>query len=253
MPIEYTRSGDLALIALTRQDALNAMNRAMYRELNAAVQRFLDDGDAKVAILHSTNDRAFCAGVDVRDIHRAMHEEKQSIEDLKPQFSLFFEEPAVLSKPMIAAIHGHCVGEGLVMSMFCDLRIASADAIFSLPEAKIGVPAINGTARAVQLIGHGAAMELLLTGEARDAAWATSVGLVNEVVARRDLLERARVLGQAIAGMDQTACGIIRQAAENVLEQSFHDAVAAGTASRDGMQTTAMIDRQRRFLEKHKK
>ena len=249
MSVHYIRNDAVAHIRLARGDSLNAMDRAMYRDTNAAFRKFQDDPEARVAILSSSNEEAFCAGVDIKDVHRALTIEKLGMEELKEQFSLFFEAPGAVAKPVIGAIHGHCTGEGLVMTLFCDLRLASEDATFSLPEATIGVPSINGTIRAVQLIGYAAAMELVLTGQTRDAHWAARVGLVNAVVARDRLLGRAMELAESIAGNDAASIAIMHHIGQRALEESFTELVDLGSRLRDRMQTDAMIDRQGRFVD----
>ena len=138
------------------------------------------------------------------------------------------------------------------MSLFCDLRIASPDARFSLPEAKIGVPSVNGTIRAVQLIGHAQAMELLLTGDARDAGWALNAGLVNAVVDKDDLMAHARDLANAIASNDATSIAIMRQIGEAAMEQPFEALLAQGLATRESLSDANMVERQSQFINKKK-
>jgi enoyl-CoA hydratase/carnithine racemase len=226
------------------------MDRQMYRKVNEAFHRLNSDDDAAVAIFSSDCEKAFCAGVDIKDVHHAVTKEGVGLENLRGQFDIFFEVPGALKKPVIAAINGHCVGEGMVMTLFCDIRIAAEDAQFSLPEAKIGVPSINGTIRAVQLAGHGAAMELVLTGEARDAAWALNAGLVNAVVPAGELMVKAEVLATSIAGNDALACQIMREIGDRALDEKFADALEFGMTLRDKMPPDAMIDRQEKFVQR---
>ena len=252
MFVSYHCQDGIAEITLNRPESLNALNRPMYHEINEAFRRFLADDDAVVAIFCSACELAFCAGVDIKDINQAMTVEGLTLADLADDLSIFFEEPGQLSKPVIAAINGHCAGEGLVMGLFCDLRIASPDARFSLPEAKIGVPSINGTIRAVQLIGHAQAMELLLTGDARDAGWALNAGLVNAVVDKDDLMAHARDLANAIASNDATSIAIMRQIGEAAMEQPFEALLALGLATRESLSDANMVERQGQFIKKKK-
>jgi E-phenylitaconyl-CoA hydratase len=252
MTVTYHCQDGIAEITLNRPESLNALNRPMYHEINEAFQRFLADDDAAVAIFCSACERAFCAGVDIKDINQAMTVEGLTLADLADDLTIFFEEPGQLSKPVIAAINGHCAGEGLVMSLFCDLRIASPDARFSLPEAKIGVPSVNGTIRAVQLIGHAQAMELLLTGDARDAGWALNAGLVNAVVDKDDLMAHARDLANGIASNDATSIAIMRQIGEAAMEQPFEALLAQGLATRESLSDANMVERQSQFINKKK-
>ena len=145
------------------------------------------------------------------------------------------------------------VGEGMVMTLFCDIRIAADDASFSLPEAKIGVPSINGTIRAVKVAGHGAAMELLMTGEARDAAWAQTAGFVNTVVPRDQLMDAAQRMARSIAANDQTAILIMRYLGERALEDRFSDLVEQGLELRSSIETVDMVDRQAEFVGRSNK
>ncbi len=252
MTATYERKGPVAYITLARSDAMNAMDRRMYKAVNEAFYKLNEDKEAKVAILSSSNPDAFCAGVDIRDIHKAMTEEGLSLDDLAGQCSIFFEEPGHLYKPVIAAINGHCVGEGMVMTLFCDIRIAAYDARFCLPEARIGVPSINGTIRAVQVASHGAAMELLLTGEPRDADWARMAGFVNTVVPNDELMATAERMAKAIADNGEEAIRIMRQLGEKALEEKFADLVKHGLRLRRKMKTKDMIDRQAAFVNKNR-
>ena len=252
MTVTYERSGEIARITLARGGARNAMNRGMYAATNAAFRRFHEDSEANVAIFSSNDADAFCAGVDLKDVHHALTVEGLTLADLAPQYSIFFEEPGALRKPVIAAINGHCVGEGLVMAMFCDIRVAADDALFSLPEAKVGVPAINGTIRAVQIAGHGAAMELLLTGESRDASWAKTAGLVNTVVPACDLSDTVERLAEAIAGNSAAAIRIMRELGERALEESFVDLVSYGLELRSELESVDMVKRQAEFVARSK-
>jgi len=252
MTVTYERKGPIAHITLARADAMNAMDRGMYKAVNEAFMQLNEDDEAKVAIFSSSNPDAFCAGVDIKDIHKAMTEEKLTMEDLASECDIFFEQPGHLYKPVIAAINGYCVGEGMVMTLFCDIRIASFDATFCLPEAKIGVPSINGTIRAVQLANHGAAMELLLTGETRDADWARMAGFVNTIVPNDELLATAERMAKAIADNGEAAIRIMRDLGEKALEDKFADLVEHGLKLRTNMQSGDMVDRQAAFVNKNK-
>ncbi|MDH3440879.1 MAG: enoyl-CoA hydratase/isomerase family protein, partial [Gammaproteobacteria bacterium] len=233
MTVTYKRKGAVAYITLARADAMNAMSRDMYKAVNEAFMQLNEDDEAKVAIFSSSNPDAFCAGVDINDIHKALTEEGLSLDDVAKQCNIFFEEPGHLHKPVIAAINGHCVGEGMVMTLFCDIRIAAYDASFCLPEAKIGVPSINGTIRAVQVANHGAALELLLTGEPRDADWARMAGFVNTVVPNDELMPTAERMAKNIADNGEEAIRIMRQLGEKALEENFADLVEEGRKLRD--------------------
>ena len=100
MSVTYSCESGIAEICLNRPESLNALNRDMYRQINEAFHRFLADDDAGVAIFCSSCDRAFCAGVDIKDINHAMTVEGLTLTDLADDLSIFFEEPGQLSKPV---------------------------------------------------------------------------------------------------------------------------------------------------------
>ena len=253
MTVTYKRKGPIAHITLARPDAMNAMSRDMYKAVKEAFMQLNEDDEAKVAIFSSNNPDAFCAGVDIKDIHKALTDEGLSLDDVASQCNIFFEEPGHLYKPVIAAINGHCVGEGMVMTLFCDIRIAAYDASFCLPEAKIGVPSINGTIRSVQVANHGAAMELLLTGEPRDAEWAKSAGFVNTVVPNDELMPTAERMAQNIADNGEEAIRIMRKLGEMALDEKFADLVEYGVKLRNKMKSEDMTARQAAFVNRDKK
>ena len=136
------------------------------------------------------------------------------------------------------------------MTLFCDIRIAAEDAMFSLPEAKIGVPSINGTIRAVQIANHGAVMELLMTGEPRDAEWARSAGFVNTVVPNDELMATAERMARNIADNGAEAISIMRTIGEKALDEKFAHLVEEGRKLRNNMQTGDMADRQAKFVNR---
>ena len=252
MTVTYERKGDIAWITLARPDSLNAMSREMYKAVSEAFMQLNEDDEAKVGIFCSSNPDAFSAGVDIKDIHKALTEEGLTLDDVAAQCNIFFEEPGHLNKPVIAAINGHCVGEGMVMTLFCDIRIASEDAKFCLPEAKVGVPSINGTIRAVQVANHGAVMELLLTGEPRDAEWARNAGFINTIVPKDELMATAERMAKNIADNGEEAIRIMRTLGEMALDEKFADLVEKGRELRNSMKTDDMVGRQAAFVNRDK-
>ena len=136
------------------------------------------------------------------------------------------------------------------MTLFCDIRIAAEDATFCLPEAKIGVPSINGTIRAAQVANHGAVRELLLTGEPRDAEWAKSAGFINTIVPNGELMATAERMAMNIAENGEEAIQIMRKVGEMVLEEKFADLVEEGRKLRNAMKTGDMVGRKAAFVNR---
>ncbi|MEM7116658.1 MAG: enoyl-CoA hydratase/isomerase family protein [Chloroflexota bacterium] len=228
--VHYSEGDGVAVIRLNRPEKANALNRQMCQELNAAVARFLANDGMKVAVYCAAG-RNFSAGVDVFDVKVAVEEDGMT--KAASQFRIDFEERDFCEKPIIAAIQGQCCGAGFTTALACDLRIASEGAVFLLPEVKLGIASVHGNLRLVQLVGVTRALELLLTGDKRDANWAEKVGIVNEIVAADKVEARALEYAHKIAKMPAGAVLATRKVAFTSQFESFDDTVAAGVALRN--------------------
>ncbi len=213
-PIKVSQHGPVTVIQLTRWQARNAINGETALALREAWQAFEANEQACVGIL-TGGDQVFCAGADLYTI------ESLAPETMGPNGPLGLTR-LVGNKPMIAAIAGYCVAGGLELACWCDLRIADETAILGCFERRFGVPLIDGgTQRLPQIIGLGRALELILTGRPVLAHEALSIGLVNEVVAAGQSLQRALELGQIIASWPQTCLRNDRQAVYRGLGNSL--------------------------------
>ena len=180
MSVTYEVQDRIALITIDRPARRNAIDQATASALREAWRRFDDDNDAYVAILTGAGDN-FSSGADLKSFDIVDSDDGP----------LGFTRTTV-SKPTIAAIEGYCVAGGLEMALWCDLRVASSRAVFGCFERRFGVPLIDGgTQRLPRLIGHGLAMELILTGRAVDASEAHAIGLVNLVTEPGEALDEA--------------------------------------------------------------
>lgn len=181
----YEKRGKIVFITLNRPEKLNAVNTAMADGLLAAWQEYVKDDDAWVAILSGAGDRAFCAGVDLKDPGQG--------------------QPGVANvgieiwKPIITAVRGYCLGSGIVMVMQSDIRIAATDARFGYPEARAGATGGIG-ASLIRHMPRAIAMQMLFTAEPISAQRAYEVGFVNEVVEPENLMTRAEEMAETIAG-----------------------------------------------------
>jgi enoyl-CoA hydratase/carnithine racemase len=191
----YELDGHVATITYNRPEALNAINKAVRDDLNAAFARFRDDDDARVSIVTGAG-RAFCVGADVKEGEGSTGTFAGSFWE-KPTINSF-ESGWEIFKPVIAAVNGYCLGYGLTLATWCDFVIAADDAQFGFPEVRLGVPTIVGAIRLPQRINWHDAMELLLTGERIDAARAKEMGLVGNVVPAADLLTEAHALAERL-------------------------------------------------------
>jgi len=194
--IRVEKRGFVATVLLDRAKALNALNAAMFGELNAAFDELGKDDEVRVVLLTGAGERAFAAGADIRELDAVVPGEGQGFA-LRGQ--AVFRKVETLGKPVIACVRGFALGGGCELAMACTLRIAAEDAKFGQPEVKLGViPGYGGSQRLPRLVGRGAAMKLLLTGAVIDAREALRIGLVDEVVPVEGLMMRAEALAQEI-------------------------------------------------------
>lgn len=194
MSIRTERQGHVLIVTIDRPEARNAINLEMYRQLVGVWRSFAEDPALRVAVLTGAGDRAFCAGADLKEVgawYASMTpEERRKHAETEPGFGGITRnlDPG---KPIVAAINGACLAGGLELALACDVRIASHNATFGLPEVRWGLmPGAGGTQRLPRAIPESIAMEMLLTGDPIDAQTALRVGLVSRVVSR-DALESA--------------------------------------------------------------
>jgi enoyl-CoA hydratase len=206
----YEKRGAVAYVTLNRPARLNSYNIQMRDDLYQVWSAVRDDPDVRVAILAGAGDRAFCAGADLSEFGTAPSPVvARQVRFERPVWELWLSLPQVL----IAAIHGHCLGSGIEMALCCDLRLASDDAQFGLPEVSLGlIAAAGGTQTVPRALGYSAGLDLLLTGRRIDAREAHRIGLVNRVVPRPDLLPQAEALAARVLAMAPRAVAAIKQA-----------------------------------------
>lgn len=207
MSIRFDTQGAVALLTLDRPQALNAFDVDSLRELRDLLFEIQDRDDLRTVVLTGAGSRAFCAGADLKSTRgspasyaQALFHTPDPAADLGLYIRLMDLSDLRLSKPLIAAVNGHCLGAGLEIALQCDIRIASSNATFGLPEARIGsIPAVSGLHRLLRSVGASQAMQMALTGEKISAADALRVGLVSECMAPEALLDRALALATQIA------------------------------------------------------
>lgn len=211
--VQVTVEGGVALVALNRPDQLNAINEEIRIQLPEALRELEADGSVRAILIHGGAARGFCAGADIKESRGPETAIDVRERNMRRAWVDAFDG---VCKPVIAAIHGHCLGGGMEMALACDIRIASADATFALPETGLGlIPGAGGTQRLQRLVGHGRALDLLLTGDRIDATEAFRIGLVTRLVAERaDLLREATALAERIAARAPLATAYVKEAAK---------------------------------------
>ncbi len=185
MDVTVEAKGPVSIIRINRPDRLNAINNAVAKGIQEAMQAF-DRSDQRVAILSGVGTRAFSGGADVNDLPELW----RCIPDVGFR----------TDKPIIAAVSGWCVGGGIVIAMMCDLMVASDNAVFYYPEAKLGVTGGMISSLASRM-PHKLAMEVMLLGRKVSAQRAYDVGFVNEVVPEGRHEAAALAMAEELVGM----------------------------------------------------
>jgi len=212
----YEKKHNIAFVTLNRPQALNVYNIQMRDDLFEVLSAVKDDPEVLVAIFKGAGKKAFCAGADLSEFLTA----PPPTEAIKARFErdvwgLFLSIP----QPLIAAVHGYVLGSGIEIALCCDIRIASEDAQFGLPEVGLGIiPAAGGTQTLPRTIGRARALEMLLTNRWINAEEAGRIGLVNKVVTRNKLIEVAEEMAKKIASYNPVAVRNAKQAVMRGLE-----------------------------------
>jgi enoyl-CoA hydratase len=212
----YEKNENIAYITLNRPAVLNAYNLQMRDELYQVLSAIMDDGEVKVAILGGAGEKAFCAGADLSEFLSAPSPViARRVRFERDVWRLLLGLP----QPVIAALHGYVLGSGIEMALCCDLRIASEDAVFGLPEVGLGMIAAAGATQTLpRAVGRARALEMLLTTRRIDGREACNLGLVNRVVPRPELPGTVWEIAVRIASCDQVAVRYAKQAVVGGLE-----------------------------------
>ena len=206
----YEKEDALALVTLNRPRVLNAFNIQMRDDLFEVLTAIRDDDEVRVALLKGAGEKAFCVGADLSEFLTAPSPvAARQIRFDRDVWGLLLNIP----QPLIAVLHGYVLGSGIEMALCCDLRIASDDAQFGLPEVELGIiPAAGGTQTLPRAVGRACALEMLLTGRRINAQEALQRKLVNRVVPADRLLETARGMAEKIAACDPDVIKGIKKA-----------------------------------------
>lgn len=242
--------GDVAIISLNRPDKLNALNEELRQGIMAAVDDLATDDSVKVAILHGRGEKAFVAGADVSEFASRTPEEQRELYEHRR----VYDAVAAFPKPLIAAIHGFCIGGGCELALGCDVRVADRTARFSQAEIRLGlIPGAGGTQRLARLVGPGQALRIALTGDFVDAEEAARIGLVEFLVDEGQHLEKARELAGRMARWSPVALRLAKQAVLAAMETPLseglkreRDLFLTAFASEDGREgVTAFVEKRK--------
>lgn len=213
----------VAILTISRPDALNALSSEVLGELSEAFEALQKDDDVRVIIITGEG-RAFVAGADVAEMADLTMVEGRAFGNIG---QALFRRIEKSEKPTIAAINGFALGGGLELAMCCDIRIASETAVMGQPEVGLGIiPGFSGTQRLTQIVGRGRAAQMILTAENISAAEALSYGLVNRVTPPEELMDAALAMAGAIASKAPLAVRWANSAIKRGMEVDLESGIA---------------------------
>ena len=221
--LQFEKRGAVAHISLDRPEVVNAYNVQMRDDFSQALAATQDDPEVR-SLLITGEGRGFCAGADLTEFGTAPSQviARQVRWDRDVWGQLLH-----LHKPVVAAVHGFCIGSGLEILLLCDLRIAATGTMFALPEVQLGmIPAAGGTQTLPRAVGASKAMDLLLTGRRFQAEEAFSMGLVTRLTPPESLREEAWRLADSLAGLPMAAVAALKQLLQDGMDLDLPKALA---------------------------
>ena len=240
-------------IVLNRPEKRNAINFEMYEQLDDAVQAAAR-ADGVRAVFVRGEGPVFSSGIDVSNFmelaQRYGEEWQRRMRTITGDFQAVLNRLERLEVPVIALIHGRCLGLAMELALACDIRLAADDAIMALPETKLGIiPDVGGSTRLARLIGPGRAKELIFTGREIDAARAEAWGIVNHVVPQSELLARGEELAAEIGRAAPLAVGMAKRVIDGAVDLERGLALE-GWAQSQLVQTDDFMEAVRSFMER---
>ena len=210
------------VLTINREKAMNALNRETVAEIQNFISSHWSDNSFSVLIITGAG-KAFVAGADITELKEL---DVEGGTDLSSRGNYLFKSIQNFPKPVIAAVNGFALGGGCELAMACDIRIASEKAKFGQPEVNLGlIPGYGGTQRLARLVGRGKAMQLTLTGDMIKADEAHRIGLVDEICAPDELMDKALAMAQTIASKSPLAIRMAKDCVNRGLDMPLSNAL----------------------------
>lgn len=248
--IKYEQDGFVGVITIDRPKALNALNSQVLEELEETFKA-IDLDAVRAVVLTGAGEKSFVAGADIGEMSTLTKSEGEAFGKKGNDIFRFIETFPI---PVIAAVNGFALGGGCEISMSCDIRICSDNAIFGQPEVGLGItPGFGGTQRLARIVGVGMAKQLIYTARNIKADEALRIGLVNAVYPQEELLDQAKKLASIIAANAPIAVRNCKKAINDGLDADMDQAIVIeeklfGDCFETEDQKAAMAN----FLEKDK-
>ncbi len=220
--ITYEQEGQVGIVTINRPKALNALNSQVLEEIEAAFKA-IDLDAVRAVILTGTGEKSFVAGADIGEMSTLTKAEGEAFGKKGNDVFRMIETFPI---PVIAAVNGFALGGGCEISMSCDIRICSENAVFGQPEVGLGItPGFGGTQRLARLVGPGMAKQMIYTARNIKADEAFRIGLVNAVYPQEELMAAAKKMAAGIAKNAPIAVRACKKAINDGLEADMDDAI----------------------------
>ena len=221
--ILFEKKGHVAIAAINRPKALNALNSEVLEDLNTLVDEVLADEEIRVLVITGSGEKAFVAGADIGEMSQLT---KADGEAFGKKGNDVFRKLETMPIPVIAAVNGYALGGGCELSMACDVRICAETAVFGQPETGLGItPGFGGTQRLARLVGPGMAKQMIFSARNVKADEALRIGLVNAVYPAEELMPAAEKLAETIARNAPIAVRACKKAINEGLELPTDEAI----------------------------
>ncbi len=249
--IRVEKEDGIGWVVFDHPERRNAITIEMWEEIPRAVDAHARDPEVRVVILRGAGEEAFVSGADISEFERVRTGREASAEyDARNQRA--FHALAHLEKPLLAMIHGFCVGGGCAIAVNADLRYAAEDAVFAIPAARLGLGyALRGVETLVQVVGPSNAKELLFTAQRLRAPRALQMGLVNAVLPKAELETHVREVASILAANAPLTLRSVKLAVREIAKDaSARDEAAVDEAVRRCFESDDYKEGVRAFLEK---
>lgn len=248
--VTYEQEGFVGVVTINRPKALNALNSGVLEELEATFDQ-VDLETTRIIILTGAGTKSFVAGADIAEMSTLTKEEGEAF---GKKGNDVFRKIETFPLPVIAAVNGFALGGGCEISMSCDIRICSENAVFGQPEVGLGItPGFGGTQRLARIIGVGKAKEMIYSASNIKAEEAYRIGLVNAVYPQEELMDMAKKLANKIARNAPIAVRACKSAMNEGLDVDMDKAIVVEEkAFGSCFETEDQVEGMKAFLEKRK-
>ncbi|HWA14003.1 MAG TPA: enoyl-CoA hydratase [Burkholderiales bacterium] len=247
--LRVEREGPVGRLVLDNQERRNAISAGMWKAIPGAVADFDADPQIRVIVVRGAGTQAFAAGADISEFEQNRSSESQ-VADYEAATAAAHRALESSPKPVIALIHGFCVGGGLAVALSCDLRYADASSRFAIPAARLGLGyGVHGTRRLVATVGHANAREIMFSARRYDATEALAMGLVNRVMPDADLDAQVQKIAADLAANAPLTMAASK-AVINAIAAGQSDYADAEAAVLRCMKSEDYVEGRRAFMEK---